>query len=85
MEGMNCVPLMHHMGPKVARHDAEMLDLEADTKEVFKDTPTYMKELYGLASEDSKRLSLLHNGDSVRSFFDEGKHAIRLSFLMERV
>jgi len=72
MQRVKCGPLTHHVDHKTA----EMPELQPSNREVFENTPTYMKELYGLASQDTKRLDLLHDGDSVRSFFDEGKQEI---------
>ena len=39
----------------------------------FENIPTYIKDLYTIVSK-GKRPDLMHNGDSVRSYFDEGKN-----------
>jgi len=80
MQRVKCGPLTHHVDHKTA----EMPELQPSNREVFENTPTYMKELYGLASQDTKRLDLLHDGDSVRSFFDEGKLLYHSEYINKR-
>ena len=45
----------------------------------FENIPTYIKQLYAIVSK-GKRPDLMHNGDSVRTYFDEGKKILFFYF-----
>lgn len=45
----------------------------------FENIPTYIKQLYAIVSKGN-RPDLMHNGDSLRSYFDEGKKMFSIKF-----
>ena len=51
-----------------------------DLSKTFENIPTYIKQLYGIVSK-GKRPDLMHNGDSVRSYSDEGRKKILFFFV----